>query len=116
MIQIKCGGCALNSEAPDELAGKQGKCPHCGAVCDIPDVSGEERADTPGKKAGEKRRAPALVPCPACGKQISDFAEFCPGCGDKSSSPGAGERVGRGDLIPYLEHIIEELKKMHGEY
>ncbi len=115
MIQIKCDGCALNFEALDELAGKQGKCPHCGAVCNIPDVSGEKIADTPGKKAGE-RRAPTLVPCPACGKQISDFAEFCPGCGHKAA-PGSGrERVGLEDFIPYLEHIIEELKKMHGEY
>ncbi len=115
MTQVKCEGCALNFEAPVESAGKQDKCPHCGAVCTIPDVPGEKTAGTPEKKAAEGR-APALVPCPACGKQISDFAEFCPGCGHKSAPERGGERIGREDLIPYLEHIIEELKKMHGEY
>ncbi len=115
MIQVKCDGCALNFEAPEELAGKQGKCTHCGAVSNIPDVPGGKPAGTSEKMSSE-RSAPALMPCPACGKQISDFAEFCPGCGHKSASERGGERIGREDLIPYLEHIIEELKKMHGEY
>jgi len=29
----------------------------------------------------------ALLPCKECGKQISDLAEACPGCGTKVQRP-----------------------------
>lgn len=113
MIQVKCDGCALNFEAPDEAAGKKGRCSHCGTVSDIPGVPGDKHeAGSGGNSAG--KRPPALIPCPACGAKISDCAETCPGCGHRTEA-GDG-KSGCEVLVPLLEDIISELKKVSGEY
>ena len=37
-IQVQCGRCGKKSAAPDEMAGRQAKCSHCGAVLEIPTI------------------------------------------------------------------------------
>lgn len=116
MIQVKCEGCALNFEAPYEAAGRKGRCPHCGAVSDIPGEPEGKKEAASERKAVEKR-PPALIPCPACGNKISNSAESCPGCGHKTAPDDiSGEKSGCEVLIPLLEDIIAELKKASGEY
>jgi len=46
-IEMTCPGCGKRLRVPDSAAGKKGKCPFCGTLCDIPlpteEASGEEK-------------------------------------------------------------------------
>lgn len=49
----------------------------------------------------------ALVPCPECGRQVSEAAPACPGCGFPVAGRLAGEAVLRGDRTPSGALIAE---------
>ena len=70
-IRVACPGCGTELNVPDEMAGRQGKCPKCGQVMVIPQVA-PATAPTPqapppapapgpprGGAYGGRRRAPA---------------------------------------------------------
>jgi|GEM_PF-680326 len=57
MIQVTCA-CGANMQVQDENAGKQCKCPKCGAICQIPSAAA---APAPAPAA----EAPAAAPAPA---------------------------------------------------
>ncbi len=50
-IQLECPGCKATLQVPDEMAGKQGKCIHCG-----------QRVTVPGKAASSVSSIGSLVP------------------------------------------------------
>ncbi len=39
-IRVQCSSCGATMNVKDELAGKRGKCPKCGAVIDVPAAGG----------------------------------------------------------------------------
>lgn len=41
-ISFTCGSCGRNLKTPESMAGKKGKCPHCGAVMEIPAQSKDD--------------------------------------------------------------------------
>ncbi len=70
MIKVQCSQCGHRLSAPDHLAGRKAKCPHCQATVAIPsDPSGssaspliealEASESSPGASAGGGRLAPA---------------------------------------------------------
>ncbi len=63
MIKITCKECGKILEAPEEAAGKKGKCPECGSVFVVPD------ADRGGRK------------CPGCRVVYPAETVICTYCG-----------------------------------
>ncbi len=65
---IVCSSCQSKNRVPDNLAGKQGKCPRCGAILNIP--AAEEAMAAPSApsgqlpEAGVDAAAPATAPTP----------------------------------------------------
>jgi hypothetical protein len=57
-IEFRCAGCSKLLRTPDESAGKKARCPHCGAVVDVP------AASSSGLGAGAPSPDP-LAPQPA---------------------------------------------------
>ena len=55
----------------------------------------------------------ALIDCPECGKQISNKAPTCPGCGAPTATP-AVERTS-GGRIPYSDQEIAVLVSRKGK-
>ncbi len=44
----------------------------------------------------------ALINCDECGKEISDSASSCPGCG----APVAAAKPKKGDIVPYTDQEV----------
>src|SRR5262245_19320578 len=95
-VTFQCPTCGRTTQAPDELAGRQAKCPHCLTVIQVPRpdeavedvplavaaprepaVPGAEPAPTVSA-AGEIQRRP----CPKCGEMIVATAAKCRFCGE----------------------------------
>jgi len=70
MITVRCGSCSASFKAKDELAGRRGKCPSCGAEIQVPAASAgaapaaprptqpsAARAAAPGAPAGARTGA-----------------------------------------------------------
>ena len=96
-ISVKCGDCGKALKAPDALAGKKARCPDCGAVVAVPEISEEmeassgrqemdvgdlanDGADTPVEEASTRK------PCPMCGELIAASATKCGFCGETLNS------------------------------
>ncbi len=47
----------------------------------------------------------ALIECHECGKEISDSATSCPGCG----APVRVKQHNKGDTVPYTDHEVAVL-------
>jgi hypothetical protein len=100
---------------PDSAAGKKGKCPHCGAVMQIPARSAGPRDDTrgpaPKSVASAKKPAPVVrsegdrieFPCPQCTAPVRTPASAagkkgkCPSCGAVVPIPKPTVRPASGD-------------------
>ena len=104
-IEFKCQSCQQDVTTPDEAAGKKGKCPHCGEVMRIPELSRSSPLNSPQAAAPSK---PAATPaassggiefsCPQCGNVVNTPASAagkkgkCPHCGVVMSIPMASQR------------------------
>jgi DNA-directed RNA polymerase subunit RPC12/RpoP len=86
MITFKCPNCAKTFRAKDEFAGKQTKCPECGAPIIVPAVS-----LTP---SGATSLSDSQRFCSACGGSLQEGARFCSACGSAVSPGGAGGAPG----------------------
>ena len=61
MIQVTCA-CGANMQVQDENAGKQCKCPKCGAICQIPAASEAPPAPAPAPAEGPATPPPTPPP------------------------------------------------------
>lgn len=109
-IVIRCGQCGKNLRVADDAAGKQGKCPHCGALIQIP---------TPEPPVAEPLvevlDEPILVQCGQCGKNLRVPAEAagkkgkCPSCGTLLEIPS------RGAAVPAEKKLPKPTPKLRGQ-
>ncbi|MFW6066632.1 MAG: hypothetical protein ACOC9S_07405, partial [Planctomycetota bacterium] len=92
--------CSKVMQVPESMAGVSERCPRCGGVVTIPDVSGEfgekdeayMRAITAPRhdsNAGEvlPRDSRSARRCPQCGRLVSTQAKACPFCGTLAGAP-----------------------------
>jgi hypothetical protein len=63
MIAFACDGCSQKLKVKDALAGKKGKCPHCGKALRVPDRSREEIS--PDARTLISADSPTLLPVPS---------------------------------------------------
>src|SRR3954469_3996928 len=90
-IVVSCPGCPTKLSAPDTAAGKQVRCPKCGAAAPVPDlIPSEQIVDaTPAPKAKPKPAAveTSITCCVVCNAMIcligksKDGMAHCPNCG-----------------------------------
>lgn len=89
-IEFRCQQCNKLLRTPDESAGKKGKCPHCGALMDVPTASTEPQPKDPfagiggtsndDDLFGKPPEPPAEQPAPY-GDAPGPFAPSPPGYG-----------------------------------
>ncbi len=100
-IRVMCE-CGREINVKDELAGKKGKCPSCGAVIRVPTLEEVATRQAADEKPAEAPPTPGAEPegetksCVHCGKSIPAEAVFCIHCGThlrtgKKHAPGEGE-------------------------
>lgn len=93
-VEAKCPNaqCGTVLSLQDELAGKQVRCPQCGATIEVPLAGGQATAKTPApgpEGAAEEAAGQAMPPghhparqvCHTCGAVLGVRAVFCPKCG-----------------------------------
>lgn len=85
-IQFECPACGKKTQAPDEMAGQQARCPMCKQVIDVPGpaygLADATIATSPAPKSVAKEDDAGRVPCPMCGEMILDGAAKCRYCGE----------------------------------
>lgn len=74
VIEFNCPQCQAPLKVKPELAGRRGKCVHCGEKISVPPIV------APGPPA-DNQQPPSLAPCPDCGNLVSLLATACPKCG-----------------------------------
>lgn len=88
-IEFHCPSCQQLFRTPDQAAGKNGKCPHCGAVFPIPAAAGPlvPAGPAPSTPAGPNVADKIEFPCSQCGRAVRTPAAMagkkgkCPSCG-----------------------------------
>jgi predicted RNA-binding Zn-ribbon protein involved in translation (DUF1610 family) len=86
-IKFSCPACGKQTQAPDEMAGKQARCPICKQVIEVPKpdfdpdatAAAYQPAATPPAATGEQEER---MPCPMCGEMIVRNAAKCRFCGE----------------------------------
>jgi len=99
-IQLECPSCKQPLQVPDNLAGKQGSCVHCGQRVTVPAAGRASSSSvniplpSPTATAPHAAGAPLQVECPGCRQQLAVPPEFagrvgkCPHCGHRLTIPG----------------------------
>ncbi len=85
-IKFSCPACGKQTQAPDEMAGKQARCPICKQVIDVPQPAFDPDATAAAYQPAAAASAPAedegRMPCPMCGEMIVKDAAKCRYCGE----------------------------------
>lgn len=81
MIKIACSNCGKKLEAPDESAGKRGKCPGCSAVLTVAAGAPMEECPAGAGIAAVSGGAEEVRKCPGCGAAYPLSTVICTSCG-----------------------------------
>jgi predicted RNA-binding Zn-ribbon protein involved in translation (DUF1610 family) len=82
-ISVLCPKCRKKLTAPDALAGKRAKCPHCGQVMMLPESAGPAPGPTPGPSGP-----------PAGGQEMPGLSEQLPDMSDPMDTYGVQGPLG----------------------
>jgi len=119
MFKITCAKCAKRLEAPDEAAGKKGKCPECEEIFDIPEIMplDKTKPETPGPLQqidGPEKNVEAKPQTPTpqgqkfeSEKQAGAIKLTCSNCGKGLELPA--ETAGKETACPYCKTILNVL-------
>jgi len=103
-ITVKCEACGKTLKVKDELAGKRGKCPGCGAVVHVPEASEPDESQPPPDDYKLQDAPPEdkvrveLVGGPEPSMQPPAPVWMLPGSGPGSGARGAAARSSGGRL------------------
>lgn len=134
-ISVQCA-CGHKLNVPDNLAGKQGKCPKCQQLIKIPGVTGQVPKAAPAAPSASPRKAPpapvvdsglaAMLEeagvgkktgpaCPKCNTPIRPGAVLCTKCG---LNFGTGEQLKQHEVDSefsfgnlYLDEAVSNMKR-----
>lgn len=126
-IELTCNSCGKRLKTKDSAAGKNVKCPSCGAVNMVPDAPPPAAApggvfdaeESPfgdlgdlggqGQPISNLPTSSGRKPCPMCGEMIQEGAAKCRFCGEifdpalkktaKASAGGADDDLSTGDWV-----------------
>src|SRR5262245_1398676 len=116
-IQLECPSCKQTLLVPDNLAGKQGNCVHCGQRLTVPAVGASSSSSSISIPLPPPTTAPPVAPppnqptplqveCPGCQQQLAVPPEFagrigkCPHCGQRLTVPGGASKSSGSGLSP----------------
>jgi hypothetical protein len=112
-IEFRCSGCSKVLRTPDESVGKQARCPHCGAVVDVPHAApGGPGAGTPGPGSVSPQPAPPASPFGET-NPFSDNPYVSPPSGAAGRAPGRG-MVGHVPVVAILMMVQGGLELLMG--
>lgn len=122
-IQLECPSCKQTLLVPDNLAGKQGNCVHCGQRLTVPAAGRSSSSSiniplppptaSPPVTPAPTQATPLQVECPGCQQQLAVPAELagrigkCPHCGHRLTVPGPPKASTSG-LSPSLFEAMPE--------
>lgn len=111
-IEFHCPQCHKLLKTADDKAGVEAKCPGCGDVLVVPELSeGIDRHDAAegpviaetelfGERVLPSTMGPESIrPCPVCGEPISCASDRCPSCGEPLALEG-------NDAPPQMPHFV----------
>jgi|GEM_PF-1731582 len=102
-IEFNCDGCGKHLKAPEEKAGKTGKCPDCGEpiLVPLPERSSEPEnpfaVDEPSSSFQEP--VEPTKPCPMCGAAVATSASSCQACGESANEQFSDSGFAPGNKI-----------------
>jgi hypothetical protein len=98
-IEFRCSGCSKLLRTPDESVGKQARCPHCGAVVDVPSTApGGPGAGTSGPDPFSPQPTP-VDSVFGTSNPFSDNPYVSPPSPAVGSFPPVGSSRGRGMVV-----------------
>ena len=96
MLKIHCVSCNKSMSVPEKYAGRQGKCPSCGAVNKIPPINNGPLPEPvrllnvpENNDVANGVYSRQTQPCPMCGENILVSEKQCKHCGEFLNSPGS---------------------------
>jgi hypothetical protein len=112
-IEFRCSGCSKLLRTPDESAGKQARCPHCGAIVDVPAASaGDLAAGAPSPDPFSPQPASPASPFGQT-NPFSDNPYAAPASAAAGRAPGRG-MVGHVPVVAVLMMVQGGLELLMG--
>lgn len=83
MNVLSCPACQKDLRVPDDLLGKEVKCPMCMTIFTVPGLEGRPAPLDPVPRRDPLERSADLDDCPFCGEAVRVGARVCSNCGEE---------------------------------